>query len=47
MMGWGFNQGMTGYGGFFGSFFMFAYSVIFLVIGVLVIIWLWQKIDKK
>jgi len=44
MMRWGM---MGGYGGFFGGFFMLAYSTIFLVLGVLAIIWLWQHIDKK
>ncbi|MBI2507063.1 MAG: hypothetical protein HYW09_00425 [Candidatus Niyogibacteria bacterium] len=41
MMPWG----MMGYG--WGGFFMFAYSTIFLIIGVLIIVWLWQHIDKK
>ncbi|QQG46522.1 MAG: hypothetical protein HYY55_01605 [Candidatus Niyogibacteria bacterium] len=41
MMPWS----MMGYG--WGGFFMFAYSTIFLIVGVLVIVWLWQHIDKK
>ena len=40
MMRWGM---MGGYGGFF----MIAYSLIFLILGVLAIVWLWQHIDKK
>ena len=44
--GWGMMPwGMMGYG--WGGFFMFAYSSIFLIIGVLIIVWLWQHIDKK
>jgi len=36
-----------GSGSFFGGFFMVAYSLIFLALGVLAIVWLWQHIDKK
>ena len=47
--GWGMMRGgmMGGYGGFFGGFFMIAYPLIFLILGVLAIVWLWQHIDKK
>lgn len=44
MMGWGYGQGMMGG---YGGFFMVAYSLIFLILGVLAIVWLWQHIDKK
>ncbi|MBU3968715.1 hypothetical protein KJ991_00650 [Patescibacteria group bacterium] len=41
--GWG---GMMGYGGLW-SWFMVLIPVVWLIVGILVIIWLWGKINKK
>jgi len=41
MMPWGW--GMMGG----GNFFMFLAMIVWLVVGVLAAIWLWQHIDRK
>jgi len=50
MMGWnwGTGGGMMG-GGYFGIivFFVWLTWVVWLTVGVLTIIWLWKKINKK
>ncbi|MEK7652648.1 MAG: hypothetical protein AAB334_01740 [Patescibacteria group bacterium] len=45
--GWGGWGGMMGGGGFFWSLFMVLIPVVWLIVGILAIIWLWEKINKK
>ncbi len=47
--GWGMmGLGMDGVGmyGFMG-WSMFLLSLVWLIVGILAIVWLWQRIDKK
>jgi len=44
MMNWGTGYGMMGYG-FLGIFSLI--SIVWLVVGILAIVWLWQSINKK
>jgi hypothetical protein len=48
---WGLNGGyeMMGYGGGMGSFGLFAVMAwsVWIVVGILACVWLWQNINKK
>ncbi|MDX1607860.1 MAG: hypothetical protein R3251_01495 [Candidatus Spechtbacterales bacterium] len=45
-MHWG-DGGMMGMGGSAFSFLAFLTWIVWLVVGVLLAVWLWQKINKK
>ncbi len=46
MMGHGFNSGMMSWGGGLGWLFVLTW-IVWLVVGVFLAIFLWQKINKK
>ncbi len=43
---WGGGYGMMGYGGGAG-FFMVAGGLVWIVVGILAGVWLWQNISRK
>jgi len=45
-MGYGLNGGMMNWGGGFGLLFTLSW-IIWLVVGIFLAIYLWQKINKK